>query len=207
MATPFRTAMTMGMFSLVIFAVVILSGYSALFGNYLDDISEESGGEYEILAFSSSELDPDVSQWDLGEMNVADFDSIATIYNGVVKAERPDGTGPDLNVGLRGFDHNFSDHGALGLQSWAEEVGDTESEVWAAVLADPSLVIIDSSLMPLPEGAVNPPPTLNLTIGSPILISDPTNLGVNRTVYVAGILKQESSIMLSGIYILSLIHI
>ena len=53
----------------------------------------------------------------------------------------------------------------------------TESEVWAAVLADPSLVIIDSSLMPLPEGAVNPPPTLNLTIGSPILISDPTNLG------------------------------
>ena len=47
--------MTMGMFSLVIFAVVILSGYSALFGNYLDDISEEAGGEYEILAFSSSE--------------------------------------------------------------------------------------------------------------------------------------------------------
>ncbi|GIS44572.1 MAG: hypothetical protein Ct9H90mP16_16420 [Candidatus Poseidoniales archaeon] len=89
------------------------------------------------------------------------------------------------------------------MQSWAEEVGDTESEVWAAVLAGPSLVIIDSSLMPLPEGAVNPPPTLNLTIGSPILISDPTNLGVNRTVYVAGILKQESSIMLSGIYIQS----
>ena len=203
MATPFRTAMTMGMFSLVIFAVVILSGYSALFGNYLDDISEESGGDYEILAFSSSELDPDVSQWDLGEMNVTDFDSIATIHNGVVKAERPDGAGPDLNVGLRGFDHNFSDHGALGLQAWAEEIGDTESEVWAAVLADPSLVIIDSSLMPQPEGAVNPPPTLNLTIGSPILISDPTNLGVNRTVYVAGILKQESSIMLSGIYIQS----
>ena len=30
MATPFRTAMTMGMFSLVIFAVVILSGYSVI---------------------------------------------------------------------------------------------------------------------------------------------------------------------------------
>ena len=203
MATPFRTAMTMGMFSLVIFAVVILSGYSALFGNYLSDISEESGGDYEILAFSSSELDPDVSQWDLGEINITDFDSIATIHNGVVKAERPDGTGDKLNIGLRGFDQNFSDHGALGLQSWAEEVGDTESEVWAAVLADPSLVIIDSSLMPPPDGAINPPPSLNLTIGSPILVSDPTNLGVNRTVYVAGILKPESSFMLSGIYIQS----
>ena len=203
MATPFRTAMTMGMFSLVIFAVVILSGYSALFGNYLDDISEEAGGEYEILAFSSSELDPDVSQWDLGEMNITEFDSIATIHNAVVKAERPDGEGDTLNLGLRGFDQNFSNHGGLSLQSWAEEVGETESEVWAAVLADPSLVIIDSSLIPHPVGAVNPPPTLNLTVGSPILVSDPTNLGVNRTVYVAGILKAESSVMLSGIYIQS----
>ena len=87
---------------------MILSGYSALFGNYLDDMSEESGGEYEILAFSSSELDPDVSNWDMGEMNVSDFDSIATIHTGVVTAERSDGTGDRLNVGLRGFDENFS---------------------------------------------------------------------------------------------------
>ena len=77
-------------------------------------------------------------------MNVSDFDSIATIHNGVVKAERPDGAGDTLNVGLRGFDHNFSSHGGLGLQSWAEEVGDTESEVWEAVLADSSLVISDA---------------------------------------------------------------
>ena len=62
-----------GMFSLVIFAAVIFIGYSALFGYYLMISARESGGEYEILAFSSSELDPDVSQWDLGEMNVTDF--------------------------------------------------------------------------------------------------------------------------------------
>ena len=203
MATPFRTAMTMGMFSLVIFAVVILSGYSALFGNYLDDMSEESGGEYEILAFSSSELDPDVSNWDMGEMNVSDFDSIATIHTGVVTAERSDGTGDRLNVGLRGFDENFSGHGALGLEFWAEELGDSQEDAWAAVLADESLIIIDSSLTPQPAGGVDLPPTLDLSVGSSILISDPTNSGVNRTVFVAGILKQESSIMVPGIYIQS----
>ena len=199
MATPFRTAMTMGMFSLVIFAVVILSGYSALFGNYLNEMGEESGGGYEILAFSGSELDPDVSTWDLGEMNVSDFDSIATIHNAVVKVERSDGMGDTLNIGLRGFDHNFTDHGALGLQSWAENIG-SEKDVWEAVLADDSLVIVDSSLAPRPEGWENAPPTLNLTIGSAILVSDPSNSGVNKTVYVAGILKQESSIMVSGLY-------
>ncbi|MDE0708411.1 MAG: ABC transporter permease, partial [Candidatus Poseidoniales archaeon] len=78
MATPFRTAMTMGMFSLVIFAVVILAGTSAIFGHDIEQMGDESGGDYEILAYSSSELDPDVSNWDLGDMNVSDFDSIAT---------------------------------------------------------------------------------------------------------------------------------
>ncbi len=203
MATPFRTAMTMGMFSLVIFAVVILSGYSAIFGNYLDDMSDESGGDYEILAFSSSELDPDVNNWDMGDMNVSDFDSIATIYSGAVKAERSDGTGDTLLVGLRGFDENFSEHGALGLEFWAEELGDSEADAWAAVLADDSLVIVDSSLTPQEVGGANTHPTLDLTVGSSILISDPSNTGVNRTVFVAGILKQESSIMVPGIYIQS----
>ena len=201
MATPFRTAMTMGMFSLVIFAVVILSGYSALFGNFLGDMSDESGGDYEILAFSSNELDPDVNNWDLGDMNVSDFDSIATIYSGAVTAERSDGTGDTLLVGLRGFDENFSEHGALGLEFWAEELGDTEADAWAAVLADESLVIIDSSLTTQPEERGDDSPTLDLNIGSSILISDPSNSGVNRTVFVAGILKEEASIMVSGIYI------
>ena len=203
MATPFRTAMTMGMFSLVIFAVVILSGSSAITSNNLDEMGDESGGNYEILAYSSSELDPDVSNWNLGAMNVSDFDSIATIHTGVVKAERGDGTGESLNVGLRGFDSNFSEHGALSLEIWATELGDTEEDAWAAVLADESLVIVDFSLTPSPEGWENAPPTLDLGIGDRILISDPSNSGVNRTVFVGGILKQEASVFIPGIYIQS----
>ena len=203
MATPFRTSMTMGMFSLVIFAVVILSGSSAITANNLEEMGDESGGNYEILAYSSSELDPDVSNWDLGDMNVSDFDSIATIHTGVVKAERSDGTGDRLNVGLRGFDSNFTEHGALSLEVWATELGSTEEEAWAAVLEDESLVIVDFSLTPQPVSGVETPRTLDLAIGNSILISDPSNSGVNRTVYVAGILKQEASVFIPGIYIQS----
>ncbi len=203
MATPFRTSMTMGMFSLVIFAVVILSGTSAITANNLEEMGDESGGNYEILAYSSSELDPDVGNWDLGQMNVSDFDSIATIHTGVVKAERFDGNGDKLNVGLQGFDSNFSEHGALSLELWATELGETEEEAWAAVLADESLVIIDFSLTPTPEGWENAPPSLDLGIGDRILISDPSNSGVNRTVFVGGILKQEASVFIPGIYIQS----
>ncbi len=203
MATPFRTAMTMGMFSLVIFAVVILSGSSAITSNNLAEMGDESGGNYEILAFSSSELDPDVSNWDLGEMNLTDFDSIATIHTGAVKAERGDGEGDRLNVGIRGFDSNFTEHGALSLEVWATELGDTEEEAWAAVLADDSLVIVDYSLTPQLVTGVESPPTLNLHVGDSILISDPSNSGVNRTVFVGGILKQEASVFIPGIYIQS----
>ncbi|MFL2946810.1 MAG: FtsX-like permease family protein [Candidatus Poseidoniales archaeon] len=203
MATPFRTSMTMGMFSVVIFAVVILSGSSAITANNLEEMGDESGGDYEILAFSSSELDPDVGNWDLGELNVSDFDSIATIHTGVVKAERGDGEGDRLNVGIRGFDSNFTEHGALSLEVWATELGDTEEDAWAAVLADESLVIVDFSLTPQPVSGVETPPTLDLGIGDSILISDPSNSGVNRTVFVGGILKQEASVFIPGIYIQS----
>lgn len=201
MATPFRTAMTMGMFSIVIFAVVILSGSSAITENNLEEMGDESGGDYEILAFSGSELDPDVGNWDLGDMNITDFDSIATIHTGVVKAERGDGAGDRLNVGIRGFDSNFTEHGALSLEVWATELGDTQEEAWAAVLADESLVIVDFSLTPQPVSGVEAPPTLDLGIGDSILISDPSNSGVNRTVFVGGILKQEASVFIPGIYI------
>ena len=89
------------------------------------------------------------------------------------------------------------------MEVWATELGDTEEEAWAAVLADESLVIVDFSLTPQPTSSVETPPTLDLGIGDSILISDPSNSGVNRTVFVGGILKQEASVFIPGIYIQS----
>ena len=197
LATPFRTAMTMGMFSLVVFAVVVLSGYSALFGNYIAEMGEEAGGEFEIIAVGS-EIDGDLSNWDLGEASWDAFDGVAVLSAAAIHAERGDGDGERLTVAARGFDANFTDRGALALDLWAEELG-TEEEAWQAVLEDESLVIIDYSLSPQPPG-LEGNPTLDLVIGSELLISDPFNAGVNRTVFVAGILKQESSIMAPGVY-------
>ena len=197
LATPFRTAMTMGMFSLVVFAVVVLSGYSALFGNYIADLGDEAGGDFEILAFGEG-IDGDLSTWNLGGADAEDFDGFAVISAGVINAERSDGDGDRLMLYVNGFDTNFTDHGALTLDVWAEELGPTQADAWQAVLDDQSLVIIDHSLTRQPPG-FGVHSSLNLTVGSQILISDPTNSGINRTVYVAGILKQESSIFMTGI--------
>ncbi|MDP6899296.1 MAG: FtsX-like permease family protein [Candidatus Thalassarchaeaceae archaeon] len=201
LATPFRTALTMGMFSIVVFAVVVLSGYSALFGNYITELGEEAGGDYEIIAIGS-DLDDDLIHWDLGNYSVEDFDSISFISSGAVQAERVDGESESLLVSIRGFDENFSNHGGLSLQYWAEEIG-TPDDVWNRVMSDESLIIVDHSLSPSEIGGVDTAPTLNLRVGDAIVISDPFNNGVNRTVYVAGIMTSESSLFMSGIYMSS----
>jgi len=204
LATPFRTAMSMGMFSIVVFAVVVLSGYSALLNNYMDDLSEEVGGEYEIVAISGKfdySLDKDLSNWNLSEASIEDFDSVSFMSTTPVNAERLDGSGDELIVYLRGFDRNFTDHGALSLAAWDEFFGETEAELWSAVFNDSYLAIVDYSLTPQPAGGIDTAPTLNLQIGDSVVVSDPLNKGINRTVYVAGILTPSSSFFMSGIHI------
>ncbi|MEE3083321.1 MAG: FtsX-like permease family protein [Candidatus Thermoplasmatota archaeon] len=204
LASPFRTAMSMGMFSIVIFAVVVLSGYSSLLGNYLDELSEEVGGDYEIASWTGGDsLDRDIGNWNLSDASVDDFDSMTVMSIAAVNAERLDGAEESMTVMLRGFDDNFTNHGALSLQTWATELGDTEQEVWNAVLNDDSLVIVDYSLTPQPAEGLDPNPTLNLQIYDTIVISDPFNNGINRTVDVAGIMTPSASFFMNGIYISS----
>jgi len=203
LASPFRTAMSMGMFSIVVFAVVVLSGYSSLLGNYIDELSDEAGGNYEIGAWTDDSLDRDIENWNLSDADVSDFDSVAFISIAAVNVERVDGTEESMTVLMRGFDENFTSHGGLSLQTWAKELGDTEEEVWEAVLNDDSLVIVDYSLTPQPAGGLDQNPTLNLQIYDTIIISDPFNSGINRTVDVAAILTPSSSFFMNGIHISS----
>ena len=45
---PLRTAVVMGMFSITVFSVVVLSGYTLQFENYSSTFVEESEGEFEL---------------------------------------------------------------------------------------------------------------------------------------------------------------
>jgi putative ABC transport system permease protein len=204
LATPFRTAMTMGMFSLVVFAVVILSGYSAMFGNLLGDLSENAKGEWEIVAFGDVDLGDDSSQWDLGDVDPDTFDAIAVIETAVIqthKLSEQDLENHSQYTSLRGFDANFTAHGALPLDSWSPELGSTPEEVWQRVFENESLVVIDYQLAVeewqgergiMFEG-------MDYNIGDAIVVKDPFNPYVNHTLYVAAVLKEESGWFASGI--------
>ncbi len=204
LATPFRTAMTMGMFSLVVFAVVVLSGYSALVGNWLGDLGEDARGEWEIVAFGNLDLDEDSGQWELGSLTAADFDAIATMEAEVVKVHKlgeMDLENNSRKTMIRGFDANFSDFGGLPLHSWESSLGATESEVWSSILENDSLAVIDYSMAVESyqgEGGVEHE-GMGLNIGDALIVSDPFNPARNSTFYVAAVTTQESGWFASGV--------
>ena len=259
LSNPFRTSLTMGMYSLVVFAIVVLAGYSALFGNYLADLGDQASGEYEIIIIAGADgldLDADASNWDLGSVNISDFDSVAQLSGSIVFAKpgwNSAAVGPDsadsASVGqaaasgdsaaqqessessqntennsaettaettqdadeppqfayrhLIGFDQNFTEHGALPLKSFSQEIGMTAAEVWAAVESDTTLAIIDSTLNAnsyiAADGTIVDGGGIGL--GQPIEIRDPADPLIVRTVWVAGILDEESGFLLSGVMV------
>ncbi len=53
LASPVRTAVVMAMFSITVFSVVVLSGYTEQFDNYSSSFVEETEGEFELMLTSS----------------------------------------------------------------------------------------------------------------------------------------------------------
>lgn len=197
--------MTMGMFSLVVFAVVVLSGYSGMFGSFLADLGEEASGDFEIILVGSElDLSADITTWDIGNASLDEFDAVAVINSATVKAQSQHLTaegGDDFYLALHGIDDNFSQHGGLGLRWWSDTLGDTQAEAWQAVVDSDDLIIID------PWNAQDEfvgergltYPGLGVGIGSAVTLSDPLNPGVNRTFYVAGVMSENASIMMNGV--------
>ena len=204
LATPFRTAMTMGMFSLVVFAVVVLSGYSALVGNWLGDIGEDARGEWEIVAFGDLDLGDNSSEWDLGELQSSDFDAIATMHTATVQVYQKGET--DLEnkstyTSIRGFDSNFTSLNGLPLDSWAPSLGDNAEDVWQAILENDTLVVIDYTMAVESyqgeQGVIYE--GMGLNIGDAIIVQDPFNPAVNATFFIGAVMNEESGWFASGV--------
>ena len=60
-AAPMRTAVIMGMFSLTVFSVIVLAGYSVQFEEHSSGYVEDASGDFEILLSSSRRVPLDLS--------------------------------------------------------------------------------------------------------------------------------------------------
>ena len=144
-STPVKTAVIMCMFSLTVFSVVVLSGYSSQFEEHSSGYVEDASGDFEILLSSSRqsplELSPNVSEWGLDETISSSIDAVGEVSRAIVWLD--DGE-EKIGYILRGVDDGFIDHGAIPLQDWDPSLGDTEQEAWNSMKSNENIVFVDS---------------------------------------------------------------
>lgn len=202
LATPVRTAVVMGMFSITVFSVIVLGGYAEQFDNYTSSFVEDAEGDYELLLTGSRsspiELSENISDWNLSSMHEGNIDSVARVHRGEVFLE--DAEGERMPYVVRGFDEAFAQHGGLPLYTWDSSLGSDQSEVWESVSSRDDLVLLDASfgLESITDGSGIS--SLSFSIGDSISLIDISNPGNTRYVEVAGFLEQSSYLFSAGVW-------
>ena len=196
-----RTLLTMGTYSVVVFALIVLSGYSASFGAYIEDIGEDARGEYDIVIVGAGQgLDISVmdtwSNQDMSRNGIASYSKIE-VGTGILTA---DDVAPRY-TSVRGFSTSFIDGGALPLSDWDSSIAADQRGVWLAVLSDPSLAIVDASVAQDTYSSLGglTQSGLGLGIGSYIDLRDPQRSMLHTEVRIVGVLDEDASLLMSGV--------
>ncbi|MEO1064876.1 MAG: FtsX-like permease family protein [Actinomycetota bacterium] len=170
-ARGFRTAMSLGMFAIVVLTIVYLSFISLMFGNQASRITADISGGYGLVVTSNPSSPVTVHE-------LAGFDGVEAVaplaysYATFELGDR-DGTWP-----LTGFGPELVE----GPPHLVDLGGyETEAAAWAAVAHDPDLVIVDEFFLSSGGPVEDVPfPGDQLTIRDPASASE-------RTVTVAAI--------------------
>ncbi len=184
----FRTAMTIAMFGLIIFIVVVFSIFGSIFN---PDADGEKGG-YDLVATSSMPVDDIYNITFTGDGNGAAQVSYETLEGRIDAAHgvtehyvfgdfvidgelvSPYGSYPH---GLMGIDEGFALHTQYGFSKRSSDY-DTDRDVWLAVTKDPDVCIIDR----ITWG--NYP---DMDVGSTISLADASGTGGSRNYTIIGI--------------------
>ena len=200
-SAPLRTAVIMGMFSLTVFSVIVLAGYSVQFEEHSSGYVEDASGDFEILLSSSRrvplELSSNPAEWDLEETNPEHIDAVGIVNRAVVWVDDGDDS---IGYILRGVDSGFIEHGAIPLQDWDKALGDTEQEAWESLKINENVVFVDSSFALIDPNTGESISGMTLPIGKSISLIDISNPGNSRNVIVGGILSQSSQLFSQGIW-------
>jgi putative ABC transport system permease protein len=141
LARRFRTSMLLGMFSLVIFTVTILTSFSVSLASNTNATVDQVAAGFDVLV-DTNPTNPIEAQALAARDDVA---AVAGLTRGVANfgAAHLDGT-PEWAIS--GFDTELLERGAPGLFR-RDEAYASDADVYRAVLSDPSLVIIPENFL------------------------------------------------------------
>ncbi|MDA0262678.1 MAG: FtsX-like permease family protein [Chloroflexi bacterium] len=155
MAAKFRTGLTLAMFALVIFTLIVMSILTEAFSAAVGDSDQVAGG-WDIQAEVNPNTPIDDIRLAIDEkpgLDNKDFISIGG-YTAFPVETRQVGASEQRwkFYAVRAADDQYLQETAANLKLIANGYGDTPEEVWEALRLDPNLVVVDSLVVPSREG-------------------------------------------------------
>jgi putative ABC transport system permease protein len=199
-----RTATTLAMFSLIIFTLVGTATISNTFSNFLD--VEAGSGGYDVLVQTNpfNPIPADQFRQGVDEL-AADGEiekptALAAVILAPVEAQSADMSGP-ANYLVNGVDDEFLATNQLEFSALARGY-DSAEQVWAALEADPTLVVIDNfsvdrtgdpTFQRDEDAFIITAIGASDTVFDPVTIAIPARDGVARDFTVIGVLSSAPS--------------
>ena len=156
MSNKFRTGLTLAMFSLVIFALMVMSILSEIFGSQFADAETVTGG-WDIEA----QVNPKTPIEDIRRniedepgLHVVDFEAIGGYTWMGLQARQIEGESQKWEgQAVRAASDEFLRASDYKFKLIAEGYGTTGEQVWQALISDPSLAVVGGNMVSSSEGS------------------------------------------------------
>ena len=153
-SAKFRTGLTLAMFALVIFTLIVMSILTDAFGNTFADTDSVTGNWDIEAAVTPRNPIEDIGgaiEKDPG-LNSSDFEAIGGFITIPVQARQVDGSPRWRSFSVQAADEAFLDATEYDFKIIAEGFGPDKEDVWQAIKSDPSLAVVAYSAVPSSGG-------------------------------------------------------
>ena len=182
LARRFRTGLTLGMYSLVIFTLVMVGVMSGVFGRQVADATRDQAGGFDILVTSGESNPPDPAR--LARMEGVER-VVAAGYG------RPLFESPALDDPIQwpatGITEEFSVQSAPKLSRFSPEFENADA-AWDELISNPTAMIVSQNFLQMGGG----PPENLVGVGNEVEITDPVT-GATATRTVVGLTEGDEA--------------
>ncbi|MEW5747876.1 MAG: FtsX-like permease family protein [Candidatus Thermoplasmatota archaeon] len=188
MNKKFRTGLTLFIFALIMFTVIVIAMIASFQRESVDTLSEKFSGGFEIIGYTLREV-PEANLTEAAEsvgaaLGVDAIERVETASTAYVTMS-VQGSNESATRMLVGFSDGLLEEGRFSLAQRSEEYASDE-EAWNAVLEDPGLTILDGSVVP--SMFMVQPGAWYAAVGDVVTVTSAAGSSVNVT--VVGIMDQ-----------------
>ena len=146
MASKFRTGLTVAMFGLIIFTLMIFSVLNGI-GDIASEEPERVTGGYDIKASISSELPIQGKIED--SLNMNEFSTVFGSSSIDVEIKETDGENTSFKTSrLISYEEDFMNTTKWRMAHFDPKYGSTDKEIWQSLVNNPNLVVASGSIIP-----------------------------------------------------------